>query len=259
MSTGDITLAIDSSIALVTLARPEKLNALTAAMLDRLQAIAEQLDADDTIRAVILTGTGERAFCAGADIADWGSLDPHAFGHRWIRAGNRIFDRWARLRHPVIAALNGATLGGGLELAACADLRIAETHAKFGLPEARIGVIPGWSGTQRLVRRAGSQAVRRLVLTAEPVDAAEALRLGLIDEMVQTGEALARARELAAGMATRGPLALQIAKQLVNAAEGEDVAGTLDSLAGALAAGTEDVREGIAAFQAKRAPTFSGR
>ncbi|HEX2525155.1 MAG TPA: enoyl-CoA hydratase/isomerase family protein [Geminicoccus sp.] len=259
MSTGDITLAIDGPIALVTLVRPDKLNALTAAMLDRLHTIADQLDAEDAIRAVILTGTGERAFCAGADIADWGSLDPHAFGHRWIRAGNRIFDRWARLRPPVIAALNGATLGGGLELAACADLRIAEAHARFGLPEARIGVIPGWSGTQRLVRRAGSQAVRRLVLTAEPIDATEALRVGLVDELVPTGQSLARAQALAAGMAERAPLALRIAKQLVNAAEGEDASGTLDSLAGSLAAGTDDVREGIAAFKAKRAASFSGR
>ena len=259
MTTADIDLAIDGPLATVTLARPHKLNALTAAMLARLGEIAGQLDDDPAIRAVILTGSGQRAFCAGADIADWGGLDPHAFGHHWIRAGNRVFDRWARLRSPVIAVLNGATLGGGLELAACADLRIAEAHARFGLPEARIGVIPGWSGTQRLTRRVGPQLVRRLVLTAEPIDAAEALRTGLVDELVPTGQGMVRAQELAATMVERAPLALQIAKQLVNAAEGEDPSTTLDALAGALAATTGDVREGIGAFQAKRPPRFSGR
>ena len=133
-----------------------KLNALTGACWPSWFGVADELERDDGIRAVILTGDGDKAFCAGADIAEWGDLPPLAFGRRWVAQGHRVFDRLARLRQPVIAMLNGVALGGGLELAATADLRIAEAHARVGLPESRVGVIPGWSGTQRLVRRAGA-------------------------------------------------------------------------------------------------------
>ena len=163
-------------------------------MLDGLVAVADEIERDDACRVVILTGDGPKAFCAGADIAEWGELGPLEFGRRWVGEGHRVFDRWARLRQPVIAMLNGIAFGGGLELAATADYRLAEAHARVGLPESQVGIVPGWSGTQRLVRRAGSPAVKRLVLTGEPVDAAEALRLGLVDEVVPTGEGMARAR-----------------------------------------------------------------
>ena len=180
-------------------------------------------------RVVMLTGEGEKAFCAGADIADWGALDPlgirPALG---LARAIAIFDRWARLRQPVIAALNGIAFGGGLELAATADLRVAEAHARVGLPETRIGIVPGWSGTQRLVRRAGPSAVKRLVLTGEPIDAAEALRLGLVDYVCARRARAWRGRAtLAATIAERAPVAVQIGKQLVNAAEGEEGAGRL--------------------------------
>ena len=125
-----------------------------------------------------------------------------------------MFDRWARLRQPVIAMLNGIAFGGGLELAATADYRIAEAHVRVGLPETQVGIVPGWSGTQRLVRRAGSPAVKRLALTGEAVDAAEALRLGLVDEVVVTGDGMERARTLATTMAQRAPVALQTAGHL---------------------------------------------
>ena len=142
----------------------------------------------------------------------------------------QIFDRWARLRQPVIAMLNGIAFGGGLELAACADLRVAEAHARLGLPEARIGIIPGWSGTQRLVRRVGPSTVKRLAFTGEPVDAEEALRLGLVDYLCPTGEGMAFARTLAATIAERAPIAVQTAKQLVNAAEGEERAAAFEAM-----------------------------
>jgi enoyl-CoA hydratase/carnithine racemase len=259
MSEGVVEVVLEPPLAVVTLARPAKLNALSGAMLDGLDAAAERLDAATEVRAVLLTGAGERAFCGGADIAEWSGLGPHAFGRDWVRRGHRLFDRWAGLRPPVLAVLNGLALGGGLELAATADLRIAEAHARLGLPEARLGVIPGWSGTQRLVRRAGGTAVRRLVLLGEPVDAAEALRLGLVDYLCPTGAGLAFARELALRIAERAPLAVQMAKQLINAAEGEAGAATLEALAGALAAGTQDVAAGIAAFQGKTQARFEGR
>ena len=249
----------EGSLAIVTLARATKLNALTFAMLDGLAATADAIEADNGCRAVILTGDGSKAFCAGADIAEWGALGPLEFGRRWIVPGHRVFDRWARLRQPVIALLNGIAFGGGLELAATADYRLAEAHARVGLPETQVGIVPGWSGTQRLVRRAGAPAVKRLALTGEPVDAAEALRLGLVDEVVASGEGMGRARALAATMAQRAPVALQTAKLLINAAEGEEASIAIETLAGALAAGTADAREGVAAFKEKRKAEFEGR
>lgn len=249
----------EGSLTIVTLARATKLNALTFAMLDGLTAAADAIEADNGCRAVILTGDGSKAFCAGADIAEWGALGPLEFGRRWIVPGHRVFDRWARLRQPVIALLNGIAFGGGLELAATADYRLAETHARVGLPETQVGIVPGWSGTQRLVRRAGAPAVKRLALTGEPVDAAEALRLGLVDEVVASGEGMGRARALAAIMAQRAPVALQTAKLLINAAEGEEASIAIETLAGALAAGTADAREGVAAFKEKRKAEFEGR
>lgn len=255
-----LLVARDGAVATVTLNRPDKLNVLSTALLVRLEAVAAELERDDAVRVVVLTGAGAKAFCAGADIHEWSALAPLDFGRHWVAEGHRIFDRWARLRQPVIAVLNGVALGGGLELTATADLRIAETHARVGLPEARVGVLPGWSGTQRLVRRAGPQAVRRLVLTGDPMDAAEALRLGLVDEVCSTGDGLARGTVLAHGIAERAPIGVQLAKQLVNAAEGEErLDATLEWLAGAVAAASLDAREGVASFKERRAPVFRGR
>jgi enoyl-CoA hydratase len=254
-----VRLASDGGIATITLDHPDKLNVLTAAMLDQLADAAARIEADPEVRVAILCGAGERAFCAGADITAWGELAPLDMWRRWIRDGHRVFDRLARLRQPLIAAINGHALGGGLEIAATADLRIVETQAKFGLPEVSIGTVPGWSGTQRLVRRAGAQAVRRLALTGELIAADEALRLGLVDEVVPTGQAMFRARALAEAIMGRAPTAVQIAKVLINAAEGEETAAGLEGIAGALAASTEDAREGVAAFRGKRPPRFKGR
>lgn len=149
-------------------------------------------------------------------------------------------------------------LGGGLELAATADLQIGEEGAKFGLPETSIGMVPGWSGTQRLVRRFGSSVVRRLSLAGEIVTADRALAWGVVDEVVAKGESLATARAWAGRIAQRGPVAVTVAKQLINAAEGEDMPATLEILAGALVSTTDDCREGVASFREKRAPSFRG-
>lgn len=254
-----VRLVRDGAVATITLDRPAKLNALTPGMLAALEEAVEIIEADGVVRAVVLTATGERAFCVGADIGEWSSLEPLDMWRRWVREGHRVFDRVARLRQPVIAALNGSALGGGLELAAAADLRIVEAHARIGLPEAGIGAIPGWSGTQRLVRRIGPQAVKRLALTGEPISAEEALRLGLADELCATGAARARAEALARTIATRAPVSVQLAKQLINAAEGEETASTIEGIAGALAAFTEDGREGAASFREKRAPRYGNR
>ncbi|MDQ0474805.1 enoyl-CoA hydratase/isomerase family protein [Labrys wisconsinensis] len=253
-----VRLAVEGPVATITLARPEKLNALDEAMMTALGAAADRLDADASVRAVILTGEG-KGFCAGGDIAAWGALHPLDMGQGWVRAGHRVFDKLARLKAPLIAAINGHALGGGLELAATADIRVCARQAKLGLPETGIGMVPGWSGTQRLVARFGAGAVRRLALTGEIVTAERALAMGLVDEVVETGGALERAQALAAMAATRGPVANIVAKQLINAAEAEDAAAALEILAGSLVSYTEDLREGVAAFREKRTAIFTGR
>ena len=253
-----LDLDLTPPVAVLKLDRPEKLNALTSEMIDALTAAAERIEAEAEIRAALLTADG-KAFCVGADIAAWSALSPLEMWRSWTARGHRAFERLARLRVPVIAVLSGHALGGGLELAATADLRIAEEQAKFGRPEVGIATTPGWSGTQRLVRRVGSRAVRRLALTGELVGAQTALSLGLVDEVLPAGAALPRAREIAATIASRAPVSVQLAKQMINAAEGEEGGDILERVSGALAAFTEDAREGAESFGEKRAPNFRGR
>lgn len=257
--TGDsrIRLAIDGQVAVITLARPEKFNALDYGMVLALERAAHLIEREKEVRAAIITGEGEKSFCAGGDIEAWSALPPQGFALDWVRHGHRAFDALARLRQPLIAALNGHTLGGGLEVAATADFRVAEAHVKLGSPETGLGIIPGWSGTQRAVRRFGSQVVRRMALLGEVFSAEEGLRLGLVDSVVPRGGSLAAAREMAVKIAARGPLATQATKMLVNAAEGEeDLSRTAEALAGGVAAASDELREGVAAFREKRSPRF---
>jgi enoyl-CoA hydratase/carnithine racemase len=173
-----------------------------------------------------------------------------------VRDGHAAFDALARLRQPVIAVLNGHTLGGGLELAACADLRIAEAHVKLGQPETGLGIIPGWSGTQRAVRRFGAQVVRRMALFGEVFSAEQGLALGLVDQVVPTGQGLAAAEGVAARVLERGAQATALTKMLVNAAEGEERERVLEAFAGQIAAASTELAEGLAAFREKRKPRF---
>lgn len=249
----------DGAIAILTLARADKLNALDEVAIGELGALCHRIERDETIRAVILTGEGGKAFSAGGDIGGWSGKTPLEFGRFWLREGHAVFDALARLRQPLIAVLNGHALGGGLELAAAADLRIAESHVKLGLPEAGLGIIPGWSGTQRAVRRFGAPAIRRMALFGEVFEAQAALELGLVDVVVATGEGMAEARRLAAKVCERAPVATELTKMLINAAEGEERERVLETIAGMFAASTEDLAEGVAAFRDKRRPDFSGR
>ena len=253
-----VELTFEGPIARIGLRRPDKLNALDRDMIDALADAARAIEASRETRAAILFGEG-KAFCAGGDIAAWGGLPALDMWRDWTRAGHRVFEALARLRVPLIAALAGDAFGGGLELAAVADVRIAERGIKLGLPESGLGMAPGWSGTQRLVRRFGAAIVRRMALTGRLFTAEEACELGLIDEVTATGDALRRAENVAADIASRGPLAVQIVKAMINAAEGEDRDAPIEGLAGALTAMTEDIAEGVAAFKAKRKPSFVGR
>ncbi len=257
MDTDVFELTAEGGVGLLRIDRPEKLNALDAAMVDRLGDLCRDIERRDDIDVLLLTGR-DKAFCAGGDIAAWSEESPEAFGRHWVRDGHDAFDRLARLRQPVIAVLNGHALGGGLELAACADYRIAETHVRIGQPEAGLGIIPGWSGTQRAARRFGAQWVRRMALFGEVLTAEQALAAGIVDKVAETGKGLLEGRALAERVLSRGRLATELTKMLVNAAEGEEVGRVLEALAGRIAAGGDELQEGIAAFREKRSPDFGG-
>ncbi|THF57076.1 enoyl-CoA hydratase/isomerase family protein [Ollibium composti] len=256
MSDSGVHLEVEGGVALIVLRREGKLNALDAGMVRELALACATIEHDAAVRVAILTGSGAKAFSAGGDIEAWSGETPEDFGRFWVREGHAAFDALARLRQPLIAVLNGHTLGGGLELAACADFRIAEAHVKIGLPETGLGVIPGWSGTQRAVRRFGARLVRRMAIFGEVFGADEALRLGLVDAVTESGKGLEHARQVAARVCARGPLATELTKMLVNAAEGEETDRVLDALAGIAVAGSDDLKEGLAAFRAKRLPRF---
>jgi enoyl-CoA hydratase len=253
-----VELVFEGPCARLTLKRADKLNALDRPMIDGLFDSARAIDASQESRVAILSGEG-KAFCAGGDIAAWGGLPPLEMWRDWTRAGHRAFEALARLRVPLIVVLTGHAFGGGLELAAVGDIRIAESGIKLGLPESGLGMAPGWSGTQRLVRRFSASVVRRMALAGAMFPAEDGLTLGLVDEVVPKGEGLSRADALATDIAKRGPLAVQMIKAMINAAEGEDRDAPIEGLAGALTAYTEDLAEGVAAFRAKRTPNFGGR
>jgi enoyl-CoA hydratase len=246
-------------VCIVTLNRESKLNTLTPDMLNELEAHARVIDADRDIRVVILTGAGSRAFCVGADITQWAALEALDMWRQWIKRGHQVFDQWARLRQPVIAAINGHAFGGGLELAISADIRIATTGAQYALPEASIATCPGWSGSQRMVRLIGGSQTKYLAISGQRLSATQALQAGLVHEVVEADALMARAKVLAAEMATKAPISLQLTKQLVNAATGEDRDAVLEAMAGALAASTQDAAEGVASFKEKRRAAYIGR
>ena len=249
----------NGDVCIVTLNRESKLNTLTLAMLNELETHARAIDADRDIRVVILTGAGSRAFCVGADITQWAALDALDMWRQWVKRGHQVFDQWARLRQPVIAAINGHAFGGGLELAISADIRIASTAAQYALPEASIATCPGWSGSQRMVRLIGGSQTKYLAVSGQRLSASRALHAGLVHEVVEADGLMARAKALALEMAAKAPISLQLTKQLVNAATGEDKDAVLEAMAGALAASTQDAQEGINSFKEKRKAVYLGR
>jgi enoyl-CoA hydratase/carnithine racemase len=245
-------------VATLTLNRPDKLNALSPEMLVELEAAIQHIDrGSDDVRVVILTAAGERAFCVGADINAWGALEPVDMWRRWIRDGHRIFNALAGLRQPVIAALNGYTFGGGLELALAADIRLAADHVQLAMPEVSIGTIPGWGGTFRLPALIGVGRAKQMIFSAERVDAVTAERWGLLNEILPAADLMTRAGALAERIAENAPLSVQIAKQVMDGSI-NDNGMALESLAGALAATTQDAREGLAAFQERRSAQYRG-
>jgi enoyl-CoA hydratase len=246
------------AVALLTLDRPDALNALNRALLERLDALLAELRKDPSLRAVVVTGEG-RAFAAGADIAEMQDFTP-AEGEAFSRLGHRVFGALEELAVPTIAAVNGFALGGGCELAAACDWIYASEKARFGQPEVNLGILPGFGGTSRLARRVGVAWAKELVLTGAPITAGEALRIGLVNRVFEADSLLDAALAVAAMIAEKGPLAVAQAKRLLH--EGQDadarVAHVMEQSAFGLAFASEDRKEGMAAFLDKREPKFQG-
>lgn len=250
-------VAVESGqIATLRLQNPP-MNLITVEVTRALDRALEQLEEDGAIRAVIVTGTGERAFCVGSDVKEFESLQGRV-GEGKLLLEKAVYRRLARLPVPTIAAIQADALGGGLELALCCDLRVADENARLGLPEVRLGVMPGSGGTQRLPRIIGPARAKEMILTGEIIDAAAAERIGLINRVAAAGEAVDVARSIAATIAERGPVAVREAKRAI------DLAGDVsldDGLAAELDAServfsSDDMREGARAFLEKRPPTF---
>ena len=249
------------AVATLTLNRPDKLNALSPEMLDQLEAAVRLIEDSADARVILLTAAGERAFCVGADINAWGALAPMDMWRHWIRNGHRVFDRIASLRQPVIAVINGHAFGGGLELALAADIRIAAEAAAFAMPEVSIGTVPGWGGTARLPTLIGVGRAKQMILSGERISAATAERWGLVNEVHPAADLRERALALAERIAANAPMSVQMAKQAIDSSipGGASSARTVEALAGALAATSEDAREGLASFRERRPPQYHGK
>jgi enoyl-CoA hydratase len=249
-------LHLRGPVAELRLDNPAKLNALTVPMLVQLAAHCDLIERRPELRCVIVTAEGDRAFCTGADIAAWGDLTPAEFARHWVRDGHRIFDRLARMGKPTIAAISGHAFGGGLELAAACDIRVMTPKATLALPEAGIGIVPGWSGTQRLARLLPEAVLKEMALFGRRLSAERALAVGFVAEVADDVRAAAEA--IAASVASTSPRAVEAAKFMIHAAVGEDRAAMIEALGSGMIAASDDRAEGVAAFAAKRKPAFPG-
>ncbi|MDJ0657180.1 MAG: enoyl-CoA hydratase-related protein [Xanthomonadales bacterium] len=256
----NLLLEISDAVATVTVNRPDKLNALNRETVSELFEVFARLGADDSVRAIVLTGAGEKAFVAGADITEINQLKPvdaTEFGRR----GQRLMSTIENLGKPVIAAVNGFALGGGCELAMACTLRIASESARIGLPEINLGILPGYGGTQRLPRLVGKGLALEMALSGKPVDAARAYEIGLVNRVVEGDELLAQAGKLAASLAGNAPIATRHILRAINEGTESSLERGLDIEAQlfGLCCSTDDMVEGTSAFMEKRKPSFTGR
>jgi len=260
MNYKNLLLDINEHIALLTLNRPDKLNALNEETLLELQQAFNRLKDDENIFVVIITGSGEKAFVAGADISEINKLNM-LDGKVFAEFGQSVFSMIEKFDKPVIAAVNGFALGGGCELALSCHIRLASENAKFGQPEVNLGIIPGYGGTQRLTRLINSGRAAEMILTADMIDANEALRIGLVNKVYPQSELQSKAYEMASKIASKGQQAVRLALKAVkvvdevSSREGQNIEATLF----ALCCGTEDFKEGTQAFLEKRKPSFTNK
>ncbi|AJK89549.1 enoyl-CoA hydratase [Lysinibacillus fusiformis] len=251
---------LEGSIGLITLLRPEAANAMSVQLLRELSDTLDQINGDPTVRVVLLTGAGEKAFCAGADLKERKGMSDRQV-KQIVQLIGATVAKVETLAQPVIAVLNGVAFGGGLELALACDLRVAAAHVKLGLTETSLGIIPGAGGTQRLPRLIGLGKAKELIYTARRLNAEEAKNYGIVEYVHETHEVMERAQQLALEMAKNAPLSLVQAKVAMNQGVEVDLATGLkiESLAYSALIPTEDRLEGLLAFQEKRAPHYSGK
>jgi enoyl-CoA hydratase len=261
MSYDNILLERDGAVAIITLNRPKQLNALSAAVLHDVSAALDELAADDAVRAIIITGAGERAFAAGADIGELAQIGSASEGRRMAQRSHQLGRKMAELPKPIIAAINGFALGGGLELALACDIRLASDAAQVGLPEVTLGIMPGWGGTQRLARLVGPGAAKLLMMSGERIDAHEAQRLGIMERVYPAAKLLDAAKQLAQKLASSPPLSIDAIKQAVNRGLNMalDDANAFEASLFAELTVTEDCKEGTTAFLEKRKAAWKGK
>jgi enoyl-CoA hydratase/carnithine racemase len=256
----NLLLERDGAVATITINRPKVLNALNTQTLDELRRALLDVRRDDSVRAVVLTGAGEKSFVAGADINELAVQTPTG-GRQHALTGQHVLDLLENLGKPVIAAINGYALGGGCELAMACTIRLAADTAKLGQPEINLGLIPGYAGTQRLSRLVGKGRAMELVLTGAPIAAADAERVGLVNRVVPAADLLAEAKKLAHQLARNAPIATRYILEAIN--KGLEMpfaeACVFEATLFGLVASTEDMKEGTAAFLEKRKPAFKGR
>ncbi len=260
MTYQNLKFELEDSIALITVNRPDKLNALNAQTLDELDLVLDEIKSSENINVVILTGAGEKAFVAGADIKELNALNPIE-GKYFAEKGQKIFNKIERLGKPVIAAVNGFALGGGCELALACHIRLGSDKAKFGQPEVNLGIIPGYGGTQRLTRLVGSGRAAEYILTGDIIDAEEALRVGLINRVYEQDELMDKAFELAKKIGSKGQIAVRLALDaIVSTDELPEREGlNLEASLFSICCGTADFKEGTSAFLEKRKAEFKNR
>lgn len=249
---------LEGGIMTITVNRPEKLNALNSVMLQELYLVVDEVYANEDIRAVVLTGAGSKAFVAGADISEFISKGKEE-GATLAKYGQTLFDKIEQCPKPVVAAVNGFALGGGCELAMACHFIIASSTAKFGQPEINLGLIPGYGATQRLTRLINKNRATELILTGRVIDATEAARLGLVNQVFEPDELLAKTKELLAGIITKSSLAIAKVIDCINHYDGTGAGFDYEAKQFGESFGTEDMKEGAAAFLEKRKPNFTGK
>jgi enoyl-CoA hydratase len=261
MAFEDILTVIEAPIGVITFNRPSVLNALRGRLLAEVSEALAEMERNDAVRAIVITGAGEKAFAAGADITELNALASAGSGADQARTGQALTRQIERLRKPVIVAVNGFALGGGCEIAMAGDILIASENAKFGQPEVNLGLIPGYGGSQRTTRLIGKGMAAYLCLTGEMIDAHEALRIGLVQRVVPLAELMNEAKRIANVIASKAPLAIAACKRAINngAHLSIDDALELEALEFGLLVDTEDIKEGTGAFLEKRKPVWKGR
>jgi enoyl-CoA hydratase len=261
MAFEDIAVTVEEPVGLITFNRPNVLNALRTRLLKEVSAALNELESNESVRAIVITGAGEKAFAAGADISELNALGSAREGAAQSRSGQALTRKIERLTKPVIMAVNGFALGGGCEIAMAGDVIVASENAKFGQPEVNLGLIPGYGGTARTTRRVGKGMAMYLCLTGEVIDASEALRIGLVQRVVPLSDLLKEAKRIAGVIASKAPLAIEACKRVINdgAHLSIDDALELEALEFGTLAGTDDIREGTGAFLEKREPVWKGR